>query len=172
MNSSESLQRVSTLTHSEDELQASEQVVLNSNPTAISAMNVPNALSSARLILACVVFALTEFSLFGAALVCFLVAAGTDWIDGWYARKYQQVTKLGRILDPFVDKVIIIGTMTELCARPNAGLAPWMVIVVAGRELLVTSLRGMVEGAAGTFQRSSWASGRCCCNVLRLLPSF
>jgi CDP-diacylglycerol--glycerol-3-phosphate 3-phosphatidyltransferase len=94
---------------------------------------------------------LVEFHAFLPALICFLIAAATDWIDGWYARKYQQITKLGRILDPFVDKVIIIGTMIALCAQPGSGLAPWMVTVVASRELLVTSLRGMVEGAGGDF---------------------
>ena len=87
-----------------------------SGPLAPNPLNVPNMLSTARLILACVVCALIEFGAYLPAMICFLVAAGTDWVDGWYARKYQQVTKLGRILDPFVDKVIIIGTMIALCA--------------------------------------------------------
>lgn len=125
--------------------------MLKQKSMANKVWNVPNMLSTARLILACIVCGLVEFHLYLPAVICFLVAAATDWIDGWYARKYQQITKLGRILDPFVDKVIIIGTMIALCAQPGSGLAPWMVTVVAARELLVTSLRGLVEGAGGDF---------------------
>ena len=50
-------------------------------------------------------------------LFVFVVAASTDWIDGWWARKYGQVTKLGRIFDPFVDKIIICGTFIFLAAE-------------------------------------------------------
>lgn len=125
--------------------------MLKQKSMATKVWNVPNMLSTARLILACVVCGLVEFHAYLPAMVCFLIAAATDWIDGWYARKYQQITKLGRILDPFVDKVIIIGTMIALCAQIGSGLAPWMVTVVAARELLVTSLRGLVEGAGGDF---------------------
>ena len=48
----------------------------------------------------------------------FAIAAGTDWVDGFYARRYGQVTQLGRILDPFADKIIICGTFTFLAAVP------------------------------------------------------
>ncbi len=113
--------------------------------------NVPNALSSVRLLLAIIVFILIEWRLLWPATICFLVAACTDWIDGWWARRFQQVTKLGRILDPFVDKIIICGAMIALCAVPNSLIAPWMATLVVGRELLVTSLRGMVEGQGGDF---------------------
>jgi len=56
-----------------------------------------------------VFFALLPLQLYWAALVVFVVAAGTDWVDGWYARKYNMVTKLGRVLDPFCDKILICG---------------------------------------------------------------
>ncbi|MEQ1825179.1 MAG: CDP-diacylglycerol--glycerol-3-phosphate 3-phosphatidyltransferase [Pirellula sp.] len=120
------------------------------NPPS-SNWNVPNALSSARLALAILVCVLIEWNWILVALVCFVVAASTDWVDGWWARKYNQVTKLGRILDPFVDKIIICGTMIALCATPLSPIAPWMATLVVGRELLVTSLRGMVEGQGGDF---------------------
>jgi CDP-diacylglycerol--glycerol-3-phosphate 3-phosphatidyltransferase len=92
-----------------------------------------------------------ECSYFFAAMICFIVAASTDWIDGWWARRYNQVTKLGRILDPFVDKIIICGAMVALAGFPDSPLRPWMATLVVGRELLVTSLRGMVEGQGGDF---------------------
>lgn len=118
---------------------------------AASNWNVPNALSSVRLVLAIIVCGLIEWNVMIPALVCFVIAASTDWIDGWWARKYNQVTKLGRILDPFVDKIIICGTMIALCAFKDSPIAPWMATVVVGRELLVTSLRGLIEGQGGDF---------------------
>ena len=48
----------------------------------------------------------------------FAIAAGTDWVDGFWARRYGQITQLGRILDPFADKIIICGTFTFLAAVP------------------------------------------------------
>jgi CDP-diacylglycerol--glycerol-3-phosphate 3-phosphatidyltransferase len=113
--------------------------------------NVPNALSAARLVLAVVVCILIEWQWLFPAVICFVIAASTDWIDGWWARKFNQVTKLGRILDPFVDKIIISGAMIALCAVPNSPIAPWMATLVVGRELLVSSLRGMIEGQGGDF---------------------
>lgn len=106
------------------------------------------------------VFVFLELGLYTAALVLFLIAAGTDWMDGWYARKYDQVTKLGRILDPFCDKILICGTYLLLAiAMSNqsdpfawyARITGWMAIVVVGRELLVTVIRSMVEGSGGDF---------------------
>src|SRR4051794_37568673 len=85
-------------------------------------------------------------------MIVFVVAASTDWIDGWWARKYGQVTKLGRIFDPFVDKIIICGTFIFLAAEwPASGIAPWMAVVVMGREMLVTAIRGFIEQQGGDF---------------------
>jgi CDP-diacylglycerol---glycerol-3-phosphate 3-phosphatidyltransferase len=83
--------------------------------------NVPNQLTSIRLVLAIVLFALIAYEQYLAGMWVFIVAAGTDWIDGFYARRYNQVTTLGRILDPFVDKIIICGTFIFLAAIPSVG---------------------------------------------------
>src|SRR4051812_33684938 len=84
-------------------------------------------------------------------MIVFIIAASTDWIDGWWARKYGQVTKLGRMFDPFVDKIIICGTFIFLAAEPASGIAPWMAVVVMGREMLVTAIRGFIEQQGGDF---------------------
>ena len=118
---------------------------------------VPNIISFGRLVLAAIFFALLPMKLYWAALIFFLLAAATDWVDGWYARKYDQVTKLGRILDPFCDKILICGAFVLLAVEMNgrfpwyASIAGWMAVVVLGRELLVTVLRSMIEGAGGDF---------------------
>jgi CDP-diacylglycerol--glycerol-3-phosphate 3-phosphatidyltransferase len=120
--------------------------------------NVPNQLTTARLILSIALFVLIELGTrwtspgyYLAAMVVFIIAAGTDWLDGYWARKYGQVTMLGRILDPFVDKVIICGTFIYLAALPQSGLTAWMAVVVVARELLVTALRSFLEGEGIDF---------------------
>jgi CDP-diacylglycerol--glycerol-3-phosphate 3-phosphatidyltransferase len=114
-------------------------------------LNVPNALTMVRFVLSIVVFVLIPLGQFVAAMIVFVIAASTDWIDGWWARKYNQVTKLGRIFDPFVDKIIICGTFIYLAAERGSGITPWMAVVVVGREMLVTAIRGFIEQQGGDF---------------------
>lgn len=121
--------------------------------------NVPNKISAARLVLAFVFFGLLPLGFYWVALAVFAFAAGTDWVDGWYARKYNMVTKLGRVLDPFCDKILICGAYILLAVEMRSSgqfqwwssIAGWMAVVVVGRELLVTVLRSMIEGAGGDF---------------------
>ena len=94
-------------------------------------LNIPNAITFSRLILAFVVFALIDFT--DAWLTCFaifIVAVSTDFLDGYLARKWNQVTVLGRILDPFVDKIIVGGTLIFLTAHPDSGVCGWTTFVV------------------------------------------
>lgn len=118
--------------------------------------NVPNQLTAARFVLSIAVFALIPLQQYLAAMIVFVIAASTDWIDGWYARKFGQVTKLGRIFDPFVDKIIICGTFTLLAVEMRdfpwyIAITGWMAVIVVGRELLVTALRSIIEGGGGDF---------------------
>ena len=118
--------------------------------------NLPNQLTSLRLILSVILFGLIVREHYLSSLVLFIIASGTDWLDGYYARKYGQVTTLGRILDPFADKVIVCGTFIFLAAIPaikalHRGLQPWMVVVIVGRELLVTALRSFIEERGSDF---------------------
>ncbi|TWT36385.1 CDP-diacylglycerol--glycerol-3-phosphate 3-phosphatidyltransferase [Posidoniimonas corsicana] len=113
--------------------------------------NVPNTLSAARIVMAVLCFAGLELGFVWAALALYVVATATDWLDGYWARKYGQVTQLGRILDPFADKLLVCGAFVYLAAAPGLGVAPWMAVVVLSRELLVTALRSFVEGSGGDF---------------------
>lgn len=114
-------------------------------------VTIPNLLSLARIPLAVVLFACIAYQAWPAALVVFLVASATDWLDGWWARQYGPLTLVGRTLDPLTDKVLVCGTFIYLLPEPGAGLDPWMVVVVVGRELVVTGVRGMVEAAGKKF---------------------
>lgn len=114
-------------------------------------LNVPNLLSLARIPLAVGVFACIVYQAWLIGLVLFLVATATDWVDGWWARKYGPLTLVGRNLDPLADKVLVCGTFIYLIPVESAGILPWMVVVVVGRELLVTGIRGMVEATGQKF---------------------
>jgi CDP-diacylglycerol---glycerol-3-phosphate 3-phosphatidyltransferase len=111
-----------------------------------------------RLILSLILFAAMTYEMYLAAFVLFVVAAGSDWIDGWWARRYQQITQFGRILDPFCDKVLICGTFVLLAVAMRgssipwyAQVAGWMAVVVMARELLVTALRSFMEQQGADF---------------------
>ena len=120
--------------------------------------NLPNQLTWLRLALTMVMFGLIAFEHYATSMVLFIVAASTDWLDGYFARKYNLVTTLGRILDPFADKVIICGTFIFLAAIAGSGIRPWMAVVIVGRELLVTALRSYLEQQGADF--SATLSGK------------
>ena len=113
--------------------------------------NVPNQLSAARVFLAVACFVAMTWQSYGMALAFFILAAVTDWLDGYWARRFNQITQLGRILDPFADKLVVCGAFVFLAAIPKSGVAPWMAVVVMSRELLVTALRSFIEQAGGDF---------------------
>lgn len=135
-----------------------------SSPASPGLWNVPNQLTVSRLVLSIVCFVFLALDWYLTGLVLFVIAAGTDWVDGYWARKYGQVTKLGRVMDPFADKIIICGAFIFLAAVPRAGdsllpasgIAPWMAVVVVAREMLVTALRSFFE-EGGTDFSAKWA---------------
>ncbi len=83
----------------------------------------------------------------------FIAIAMTDYLDGYLARRGNSITSFGRIADPFVDKVLVIGTMVFLAvmewSRP--WFPAWIVVAVVAREFLVTGIRGYVESRGLAF---------------------
>jgi CDP-diacylglycerol--glycerol-3-phosphate 3-phosphatidyltransferase len=129
-----------------------------SQPAGNQIWNVPNVLSMIRLVMSCIVFALIPLQFYLAAFWLFVIAAGTDWIDGWWARRFKQVTQFGRILDPFCDKILICGIFILVAVEMRGRIEPWyatitgwMAVIVIGRELLVTALRSFIEQSGGDF---------------------
>jgi CDP-diacylglycerol--glycerol-3-phosphate 3-phosphatidyltransferase len=126
-------------------------------------MNLPNSLTLGRIFLIplLVVVLLTRFEgrmilgirkeLVGALI--FVLAAGTDWLDGYLARRRGQVTTLGQLMDPLADKLLITAAFVSLVALD---LAPaWMVAVILGRELGVTVLRSVAYSRGVTIAASA-----------------
>ncbi|MEL7482716.1 MAG: CDP-diacylglycerol--glycerol-3-phosphate 3-phosphatidyltransferase [Planctomycetota bacterium] len=136
-------------------------------------LHTPNALVWLRLGLAAVFFAMLsrwtpsdasapDPMLLGAAAL-FVTAALTDAADGYLARKWNAITRFGRVMDPFADKILVLGSLVLLAGpgfddagKPLAGFTGWMVVVIIARELLVTSLRGLAEGS-GVDASANWA---------------
>jgi CDP-diacylglycerol---glycerol-3-phosphate 3-phosphatidyltransferase len=121
------------------------------SPPRPPVFNVPNQLTAARFVLSLVLFVLISWQLWIACLCVFALAAFTDWLDGYIARKQGITSTLGRNLDPLVDKVLICGAYIFLGHEPHANIAPWMVTVVVSRELVITGLRGFMESMGATF---------------------
>ncbi|MFO0828458.1 MAG: CDP-diacylglycerol--glycerol-3-phosphate 3-phosphatidyltransferase [Phycisphaerales bacterium] len=136
----------------------------------------PNSLTLARLVIAAAFFATLSLTLRmgphvdralwgNLAIGLFVVAASTDFLDGYLARRWQVVSDFGRIMDPFVDKVLVLGAFVFLASPRFAvpeqasyerftmttGVQSWMVVVILGRELLVTSIRGVLEARGVAF---------------------
>jgi len=137
----------------------------NSQPGIIPAprlgresLNLPNLVTVTRLALAGVLFALIDLGDWWiTSAVLFAIAASTDAFDGWLARRSGQVTVLGRILDPFADKIIVGGTFIFLLTPGDgrsSGVTAWMVVLVIGREMFVSSLRGFLEQRGRDFSAS------------------
>jgi CDP-diacylglycerol--glycerol-3-phosphate 3-phosphatidyltransferase len=128
---------------------------MRGDPASAAVWTVPNVLSLVRLILSIVVFVLIVRRADAAATILFLLASTTDWIDGWYARRFGQVSRLGRIFDPLVDKVLVCGAAI-LVADPAGPLFPWMAVVIVVRELVVTAIRAEMEAAGADFS-AGWS---------------
>ena len=125
-------------------------------------MNLPNAITLGRIFLVplLVVVLLTnpkEFNVLGVSreivgALIFALASITDWLDGYLARRRGQVTGLGQWMDPLADKLLVIAALVSLV---YLDLAPtWMVVVILGREMYVTALRGMTHARGQSLPAS------------------
>lgn len=139
----------------------------------------PNALTIARVLVAIGFFAVLSFNwpvtprqcLWAMAL--FIIAAATDALDGYLARKWNAISQFGRVMDPFADKILVVGAFIVLAGpaflwkvhAPDgtvaftylaSGAPPWIAIVVLARELLVTSLRAVLESQGRDFS-ATWS---------------
>ncbi len=138
----------------------------------------PNLLTLSRLVLAAGFFIALELArrpihdewwLLSAAAL-FILAALTDALDGFLARRWNVVSVFGRVMDPVADKILVIGAFVYLAAPAflttvshhdgtvrfvqATAVAPWMVVVIIARELLITSLRGLLEARGVDFSAS------------------
>jgi CDP-diacylglycerol--glycerol-3-phosphate 3-phosphatidyltransferase len=124
------------------------------SPSRPPVFNLPNQLTAARFVLALVLFFTITKEYWLTSFAIFTVAAFTDWLDGYLARKQGLTSTLGRNLDPLVDKVLICGAYIFLLPfgiKDEGWLEPWMVTVIVARELIITSLRSFMENRGAQF---------------------
>ena len=114
-------------------------------------MNLPNRLTLGRLVLTVFfVASLSSATRWGdaMALLLFIIASLTDWLDGHLARKLNQITNFGRLMDPLADKILVAAAL--VCLIPSrihhVGIPAWAVIIIISREFLITGLRQLAAG--------------------------
>jgi CDP-diacylglycerol--glycerol-3-phosphate 3-phosphatidyltransferase len=120
-------------------------------------MNLPIFLTLFRIFLVpfLVVVLLTKFDgreLLGGAI--FLIAIATDWLDGYLARKRNQVTTVGKLLDPVADKLLISAAFISLVEVYPTVVPAWMVVVIVGRELAVSGFRSIISAEGQVISAS------------------
>jgi CDP-diacylglycerol--glycerol-3-phosphate 3-phosphatidyltransferase len=111
-------------------------------------MNLPNLITLLRIFLIPVfilVFLTPTETRSLAAAVIFLVASLTDLMDGYLARRWKQITKLGKFLDPIADKFLVLAALILLVDFQR--VSSWIAIVIIGRELAVTGLRAIASSS-------------------------
>jgi CDP-diacylglycerol--glycerol-3-phosphate 3-phosphatidyltransferase len=86
------------------------------------------------------------------AAILFCIAAATDFVDGYLARRWGLTTKLGSFLDTTADKLLVTGVLIALVAVERA--SPWIAVIIIGRELVILGLRGVIA-AEGTVMQPS-----------------
>jgi CDP-diacylglycerol---glycerol-3-phosphate 3-phosphatidyltransferase len=132
-------------------------------------LNAPNSLTLFRIFLVpfLVVVLLTKFD--GreyVGLAIFLVAAVTDLLDGWVARRFGKVTRIGMLLDPLADKLLISAALISLV---EIGLAPaWMIVIIIGREFAVSGLRSIAVQQGVTIAASRLGKGKTITQVIAI----
>jgi len=128
-------------------------------------VNLPNAISLSRLVLTAVFVAGTTFDSAAGhwiALVSFVIAAISDFVDGWLARKLGLVTPMGKLLDPVADKVLVCSAFVYLSTRSEVDCPVWVTVLILAREFLVTGLRQIAVEAGQVLaadRLGKWKTG-------------
>ena len=108
--------------------------------------NIPNILTLCRIGVIPILVILLAFPnpvTRAVAAFLFILASTTDYFDGYLARRYNVISPVGKLLDPMADKLLVMAALIMLVACREGAVPAWMVVVILGREIVVTSLRGM-----------------------------
>src|SRR3989338_8684918 len=114
-------------------------------------MSLPNRLTMLRIGLAAAVFGALmtdEPGWHAGALVMFVAAIITDWLDGWLARRMKAVSPFGKVADPIADKILVLGTLIALIRTKELEIPLWAVFLIVMRELVIGGVR-VIAGAQG-----------------------
>lgn len=143
----------------------------DSNPMNKDMINIPNALTVVRILAVPFIIALLYFPARTTCLVAtvlFLVAILTDLADGFWARRYNQVTNFGKFLDPLADKILIASVLIMLVELN--WIPAWIAIVVIVRELLVTGLRAIAADKGQVIAADKYGKMKTIMQSVALVP--
>ncbi|HWI61716.1 MAG TPA: CDP-diacylglycerol--glycerol-3-phosphate 3-phosphatidyltransferase [Symbiobacteriaceae bacterium] len=136
-------------------------------------MNLPNLLTTIRILLVPVFLLafLTRYKALGLlAAFIFVVAAITDGVDGYLARKHNAVTKLGKFLDPLADKLLITAALIGLVEVKL--ISTWVAMVIIGRELAVTGLRGIAAAEGTVIAAGPWGKAKTVVQIIFIVTAM
>lgn len=137
----------------------------------LAKLNLPNKITLLRILLIplLVVFLIrpSATSSLIAALI-FSAASFTDWLDGHLARTTQQITTLGKLLDPVVDKILISAALIPLVAQDR--VAAWIVILILGREFAVMGLRSIAAAHGMVIPAGSLGKYKMVLEIAAVIP--
>ena len=126
-------------------------------------MNTPNKLTLLRVIL--IPLYIVLFMNGGTlglyfSIVVFLIATATDNLDGYLARKNNQVTTFGKLMDPLADKLLITAALVCFLAKDSLHINVWVVMVILAREFIVTGIRMIALGDNRVIAASIWGKAK------------
>ncbi|AOZ94289.1 CDP-diacylglycerol--glycerol-3-phosphate 3-phosphatidyltransferase [Paenibacillus crassostreae] len=147
-------------------------------------MNLPNRITIARIFLIPImmVFLLVDFSFYPSpiiwnsyelpfnqliAAIIFIIAASTDGIDGYLARKNNMVTNLGKLLDPLADKLLVAAILISLVQMGKC--ESWIVIIIISREFAVTGLRQIALLSGEVVAASNWGKVKTVVQIIAII---
>lgn len=105
-----------------------------------------------------------------AAAVLFIIAASTDGVDGYIARKRKQVTRFGIFLDPIADKLLVTAALIALVERNE--VTGWAAMIIIARELIVTGLRLVAAGEGVVIAASNWGKIKTITQIVAIAASL
>ncbi|WP_031514482.1 CDP-diacylglycerol--glycerol-3-phosphate 3-phosphatidyltransferase [Desulfofalx alkaliphila] len=136
-------------------------------------MNLPNRLTLARIFLVPVFLLVVTTKLpYGDLLAAavFILAASTDGLDGYFARKNKMVTRFGKVMDPLADKLLVTAALVSLVGLQR--LSPWVAVIIIGREFAVSGLRTMAASEGTVIAASKLGKYKTVSQIIAIVVMF
>ena len=132
-------------------------------------MNTPNKLTLLRILMVPVFIWCLYMDFNIAAIVIFVLASLTDWLDGHLARKHGLVTNFGKLMDPLADKILTISALVCFLELDVRFLSAWMVIVIIAREFIVTGIRLIALDEHKVIAASWWGKSKTASQMISII---
>lgn len=133
-------------------------------------MNLANKITIARILLVPIfmIFLLAKIS-YGdtIAAIIFIIAALTDSLDGYIARSRNQVTKLGKFMDPLADKLLVTAALVSLVQMDK--VAAWVVVIIISREIIISVFRAVAASEGIVIAASPWGKAKTISQIIAIV---